>query len=283
MKILLALLQYGKLTGSELYVYELARELLALGHHVGIASLATNMDSELVGRLQHENLEYYQLADAPNDWDIVHCSQTSVTEMCKLMFKCPIIQTVHSEVLDKYESPVDGIAHYVAIRPKIFERLMDKYPVDKVSLIYNGVDKNRFKPFEIKHKSIIFPGTVNYLRAKAFQDVAKYMEDGYKIIYVGDGWPKEGAKGNAYFMKPRWDIENVYKMGSMTASIMLGRTSIEGWMMGLPALIYEIDDKGEIIKKKIQEPLNNLERYHSDYMAREIVKIYERYTNHPTN
>jgi len=274
MKILLVLLQYGKLTGSELYVYELARELLALGHTVGIASLSTNMESDLVKRLQHPKLKYYQLSDIKDEWDIAHCSQTNVTEMMKLIVTCPIIQTVHSEVLSMYESPVDDVAHYIAIRPKIYENLVNKYPSDKVSLIYNGVDKTRFYPRELKFKAIIFPGTVNYLRAKAFQDCAHYMEEGYKIIYAGEGWGNKQV-GNSYFMPPVWDIEKVYEKGSMTASIMLGRTTIEGWMCGLKGLIYDIDDKGNIIKKKIYDVPDNLERYHSDFMAKELVKLYE--------
>ena len=278
MTILLALLQYGKLTGSEIYVYELARELLLLGHKVTIASMATNMSSELVGRLQSHNLKYYQLSDVDyNDFDVIHTNQTNVTEMVRMLApNKPVVQTVHSEILDTYESPVDGIDHYIAVRPKIYENLVTKYGSEKVTLIYNGIDAGRFYPRPNNgEKCIIFPGTVNYLRAKAFQDVAKYMEDGYKIIYIGGGWKKEGALGNAYFMKPVWDIEKVYTKATMTASIMLGRTTIEGWMMGLPGLIYNINDKGEIISKKIQEPLNDLERYRSDYMTREIVKIYE--------
>lgn len=277
MKILLALLQYGKLTGSELYVYELARELLSLGHTVGIASLSLDKDSELVARLQHPHLEYYQLSEIKNEWDIAHCNQTQVTEMVKMIVKCPIVQTIHSEILNQYESPVNDIAHYIAVRPKIYENLANVYPSEKVSLIYNGVDPKRFKKFKVTNKAIVFPGTVNYLRANAFKDCANYMKDGFKIIYIGDGWPKEGANGNAYFMKPRWDIENVYKMGSMTASIMIGRTTIEGWMMGLPGLVYIIDDKGAILKTKVYDVPAHIDRYRSDYMANEIMEVYKRY------
>jgi len=276
MRILLNLYSYGKVTGSELYVYELARELLALGHHVGIASISTDMDSELVGRLQHENLEYYQLCDIKDEWDIVHSSQTQSTEMVKLLVTCPIIQTIHSEVLEKYESPVDGLSHYVAIRKTIYDNLVKKYGKERVSLIYNGVDPKRFHPFGKLSRAIAFPGTVNYLRSKAFQDAARYMEDGYEIYYVGEGWENKTV-GMTHFMKPIWNIESVYKKCSMTASIMLGRTTIEGWMCGLPGIIYTIDDKGGIVRKTIKYPPSDIDRYRSDNVAKELVKLYERY------
>lgn len=279
MKILLSLLSYGKLTGSEMYVYELAKELLKLKHQVSIASLSTDMNSELVERLQHPNLKYYQLGDVPNDFDIVHSSQTKPTELVKMIFKCPIIQTIHSELLDEYESPVDGVDHYIAIRPKIFERLMEKYPPSKVSIVYNGVDRTRFYPTNNeKQKVIVFCGTLNNLRAKAAMDVATYIDKGYKIVYVGENWDKlaNAKNDNAMFLPARWDVETLLRNAEMTAGIMLGRTTIEGYQCGLGAIIYTVDKDGNILDKKVTNARPRKE-YYSDYMASEMDKIYRRY------
>lgn len=279
MKILLSLLSYGKLTGSEMYVYELAKELLKLKYQVSIASLATDLNSELVARLQHENLKYYQLGDVPNDFDIVHSSQTKPTELVRMMFKCPVIQTIHSEILDEYESPVDGVDHYIAIRPKIFERLVDKYPPSKVSEVYNGVDRKRFFPTDNKkEKVIVFCGTLNNLRAKAAMDVAKYIDKGYKIVYVGENWDKLAGKDNenVMFLPPMWDIETLLHNAELTAGIMLGRTTIEGYQCGLGAIIYHVDKDGNILDKQETGPRPQ-KQYYSDYMAKEMDKIYKRY------
>lgn len=260
-----------------MYVYELARELLKKKYQVSIASLSTDMDSELVARLQHENLKYYQLGDVPNDFDIVHSSQTKPTELVRMMFKCPVIQTIHSEILDKYESPVDGVDHYIAIRPKIFERLVDKYPTSKISEVYNGVDKSRFFPTDNKkQKVIVFCGTRNLLRQEASIDLHKYIDQGYKLIYIGEGWEKLTDTENIMYLPPRWDIETLLHNAELTAGIMLGRTTIEGYQCGLGAIIYTVDEKGNILKKE-EHNARPRKEYYSDYMASEMDKIYRRY------
>lgn len=277
MKLLLSLLSYGKLTGSEMYVYELAKELLDKNYQVSIASLSTDMDSELVGRLQHPNLKYYQLGDVPNDYDIVHSSQTKPTELVRMMFKCPVIQTIHSEILDKYESPVDGVDHYIAIRPKIFERLMEKYEPSKVSIVYNGVDKSRFYPTNNpKQKVIVFCGTRNLLRQQAALDLHEFIDHGYKLIYMGEGWDKLADTENIMYLPPRWDVETILRNAELTAGIMLGRTTIEGYQCGLGAIIYTVDKDGNILDKKVTNARPRKE-YYSDYMASEMDKIYRRY------
>ncbi len=277
MKILLSLLSYGKLTGSEMYVYELAKELLKLKYQVSIASLATDLNSELVARLQHPHLKYYQLGDVPNDYDIVHSSQTKPTELVKMMFKCPIIQTIHSEILDEYESPVDGISHYIAIRPKIFERLVDKYPTTQISEVYNGVDRERFFPTNNpKQKVIVFCGTLNKLRLEAIRDLKSYIEKGYKLVFVGDGFDGMQDTDDIMYLSPRWNIEELLHNAELTAGIMLGRTTIEGYQCGLGAIIYHVDKDGNILDKQETGPRPQ-KQYYSDYMAKEMDKIYRRY------
>ena len=65
-------------------------------------------------------------------------------------------------------------------------------------------------------------------------------------------------------------VKNCYE----TAGILLGRTTIEGWLCGKSGWIYNVDDKGEILNKRKHEVPSDVSKF--DYM--EVAKkIKEKY------
>ena len=63
---------------------------------------------------------------------------------------------MHSEYPE--ETPIISplIKHYIAIRPSIKDVLITRYDIDpnKIEIIYNGVDFNRFNPEKRKKQQL---------------------------------------------------------------------------------------------------------------------------------
>ena len=73
---------------------------------------------------------------------------------------------------------------------------------------------------------------------------------------------------------PTLEVDKYIHKCSETAGILLGRTTIEGWMCGKPGWIYDVDSGGNIINKKLHEVPLDIEKFHSINVAKKIKKNY---------
>ena len=55
---------------------------------------------------------------------------------------------------------------------------------------------------------------------------------------------------------------------------MLGRTTIEGWACGLPGIIYDVDQQGNILSITKHNPPEDMSKFDSKLVAKQIEKIY---------
>ena len=77
------------------------------------------------------------------------------------------------------------------------------------------------------------------------------------------------------YFSPTINVAHYVKNCSETGGILLGRTTIEGWMCGKSGWIYNVDDRGNILDKKLHHPPENI----LDYSSTNVVKkIKEQYT-----
>jgi hypothetical protein len=76
------------------------------------------------------------------------------------------------------------------------------------------------------------------------------------------------------YFPPTWNVESFISRCSETAGILLGRTTIEGWLCGKPGWIYNIDGDGFILNKEKFEVPNDLEKYYSSNVAKQIKEEY---------
>jgi glycosyltransferase involved in cell wall biosynthesis len=319
-KVLIGCLSFANLTGSELYVYELAKGLVKQGCDVSICS---QLGEPMVTKAKKLGVNLYNLSEPPNyklgdgKWgvntpsgvvasevnklykvgdkrfDVLHLNHKPITEyILRLYPETPAVCTIHSEVI-QLEEPVisDSIKKYIAIRPEIKTHLVNNRGIDEgmVDVIYNPIDTDRFKPLKSVNKSnvkrVIFIGTIDYLRRNAILDLIDVCaKEGSEVWLVGkeNGVTIQELKNSSLtdFSHVKYhgvvnDVERLIQQCDETAGILLGRTTIEGWLCGKGGWIYDVDSNGNIISKTFHEVPNDLNRFKSDGVANMIIDFYK--------
>jgi len=283
MKILLACINANGLGGSEMYHYEMARELDLLGHDVTLFTLRhIDWMNEVRLRMQHiRQLDPTNL-DITEKYDIIVASQPEVNLFILEHFKeTPIISIIHSEI--RSEDPIldPRISHYVAIRQPIADMLINDYkiPNNKVSLIYNPIDQSRFNENEtekLERYSGIFVGEVlDPIRFNAVQHIVNQCIENDWDLYIMSESRYDFNHPNIKYVDKRWDTENLVQMMNFTAGILLGRTTLEGWRCGVPGYMYIIDINGNIKSIETTAPDYIKELCDSKYVANQHVQLYK--------
>jgi len=223
------------------------------------------------------------------EYDIIHSSHKPVTEnIVRLFPNTPIVTSIHSEVIGLEEPFIDDkIKKYIAIRPEIKEHLINKFEIkdEDISVIYNPIDTDKFKIVQNTEKRnkkrILFVGTIDYLRAETIVDLVETTKNNDEELWL------VGAKVGkylddllahnphvTYFPSTNKPEQYIHKCDE-TAGIMLGRTTIEGWLCGKKGWIYNVDSDGRILSKTLHEVPEDLSKFKRDTVVKEIKEIYE--------
>ena len=311
LKVMLSCLFFKEYTGSEMYVYELAKSLRKLNCDVTVVSdingpLSRNAKTYGIKTLPFSDFPGYKLGDGkwvlntpqgpqvsqPNlfykisevDYDIIHTQHKPVTERVVQMYpNIPKVSTIHSEVID-LENPLvdDTILKYITIRPEIQNKIVDIDGVDvnKTEVVYNPIDENRFNLKNTKDDGyILFVGTIDYLREQSLMDISEYAKSINKELWIV-GENKSNyldtltSQSHVKYYPSTNQIERYVKNCSETAGILLGRTTIEGWLCGKSGWIYQIDSTGNIISKEKHEVPSDVSKFISLEVAKKIKQIY---------
>lgn len=311
LKILIGCLFFKTFTGSEVYVYELAKGLVSKGHEVTVMSEIGGPLTDLAKRagikcVSVQDAPGYKLGDGkwvlntPNGpqpsqpnmyykisevkFDIIHCQHEPITNlMCNLYPNIEKVSTIHSEVID-LEKPVinDTIKKYISIRPEIRDYIHERYDVsfDNIEVIYNPIDDTRFTSKKTNEEnSILFVGTIDYLREKTILDLVEYTkENSMELWLVGENKSEYLQtileNNHVKHYKSTWNTESYIHRCKETAGILLGRTTIEGWMCGKNGWIYDVDSNGDILSKKLHEIPEDLDKFKSSNVVEHINELY---------
>lgn len=316
-KVLMSCLSFSTFTGSEVYVYELAKNLVKNNCDVTVISNIGGSLTEMAKRngikvFPHENPPGFKVGDgtwgfntengfvpaesgrlykvSEVDYDIIHIQHKPVAErIVQLYPDIPKIYSIHSEIIS-LEDPIkhDSIKKYIAIRPEIKEHIVNNFEInpDDVSVVYNPIDSEKFKKTNLKTEEVVlFVGTLDYLRYETIKDITSYcITNGLKLWLVGED-KSNFLKSNLYLentdiishFNSTWSVENYVARCKETAGIQLGRTTIEGWMSGKSGWIYKVDDKGNILEKTKHDPPQDIEKFDADFVSKEIKNIYLNY------
>lgn len=320
LNILLSCLSFKTFTGSEVYVYELAKNLVKKGHTVTVLS---EIGGPLTDMAIKNNIKVSSFQEPPGykrgdgvwtmstpngvekskegmlykiqetNYDIIHVQHEPVTNLILQLYPNEEkIATIHSEVID-LEKPIihPSIKKYITIRPEIKSYIEEVYniPSEMIDVVYNPVDESRFKPLDKKDKNyVLFVGTIDYLREYAIRDLIDYTsENSLELWLVGENKSTylDEIKQNKHvkWFPPTWNTETFISESKETAGILLGRTTIESWMCGKNSWIYDVDKSGHIIGKSLTSPPSDINKFYSSNVTEEIIKSYISVVNETVN
>jgi glycosyltransferase involved in cell wall biosynthesis len=316
LKVLLSCLFFKTFTGSEMYVYELAKGLKKLNCDVTVLSDINGPLSKLAQQqgikvLPFNNPPGYKMGDGkwsmntpqgiqtsqPNmmykigevNYDIIHTQHLPITnQICQMYPNIDKISTIHSEVIE-LENPVlnDTIKKYICIRPEIKEHIINKFGVDKekTEVVYNPIDTERFNTKNTKDDGyVLFVGTLDYLRESTIKDLVDYTKKINKDLWIV-GENKSNylndilSNPHVKYHNATSKVESFVKNCSETAGILLGRTTIEGWLCGKSGWIYNVNESGEILNKERFDIPKDVSKFNSLEIAKKIKEEYIKILN----
>jgi glycosyltransferase involved in cell wall biosynthesis len=217
--VLIGCLSFANYTGSELYVLELAKQLIKQNCEVSICS---NIGQPLLSIANKLGIKTYSLQEPPGfklgdgkwvlksqqgevlsqkdtlyklsevNFDVVHLNHKPVTELLLRLYpEIPVVCSIHSEVI-KLEDPVIStqIKKYIAIRPEIKDYLTTSFdiPSEDIEVIYNPINPDKFKPVDTNQqrdkKRILFVGTIDYLRRETIQDLITTTKENDQELWI---------------------------------------------------------------------------------------------------
>jgi glycosyltransferase involved in cell wall biosynthesis len=313
-KVLISSLFFRTFTGSELYIFELAKNLIKQNCDVTVMSQIGGPLTDMAKRLgikciSFEEAPGFKLGDgkwgfntpegfkvstenvmyrvSEVNFDIIHMQHKPVAErMIQFYPEIDKIYSIHSEVIE-LENPIkhESIKKYIAIRPEIKDYIVDKFeiPEEQIDVIYNPIDNDKFKPKPLvkTENSVLFVGTIDYLRKETILDLMeRTKEEGKELWLVGEDksnyLQQVLFEPHVKYFPATWSVENFIYRCEETAGIQLGRTTIEGWMCGKPSWIYKVDSGGFILSKERFEPPIDVEKYFSSNVAKQIKEEYQK-------
>jgi len=285
MKILLGCLNVNGLGGSELYHYELAKELHNNNIDITLFTLREIDDKDQI-RIKLNDIGIKQISSKninnKEQFDIIIASQPQVNDFLLNIYpNTPIISIIHSEI--RSEDPIldPRISHYIGIRQPIVDMLINEYNIDsnKVSLIYNPIDTSRFNlDNRVSYEKItgIFVGEVlDNIRFEAISHLVNHcIENDWDLMIMSES-KYDFKHPNIKYIDKRWDTETIVKDVDFTAGILLGRTTLEGLCCGVPGYVYYINKNGNVTGIDLIEP-DNIQQFDSKYVAQQHIELYNK-------
>lgn len=293
-KILIIATEMISISGSPMYNYTLAAEFKAQGHDVDIYSQFS--DNEIKKRLIEIGVIPITTIDGGKLYDLTLISQPNLKKTLNVVKSNNIINIIHSEY--DCESPIidNRITNYIAIRPKINDHLIKEHGInkDKIHIIYNGVDFERFNPSKRKkhegdYTKVILPCTIDNLRMPFLKYYTNKANKNFRVyIYGQSSIPdfKEIFKNEWVFINNAdFDIENHISDADIVAGILLGRINIEAMAMGIPSFIHHPEEPEYFYRFDLDK--NEFEQRHNiKNVARSILRLCKNKpvitVNHPS-
>lgn len=271
MKILISCLFYENCTGSELYVFDLAHALLRRGHDISVH--AQDIGGQIFERTD-ERIRVSPRQTSKTTPDLVLAQHHVFSKDLIENTDAPVVYTCHSEKLpDEFPIKHPKIKKYIAVRQAIADFMVEEGEItaDKIEVVPNGVDLNRFKPSDKPKKYGFIPANVTLLRMPFIE---RLMEEypTESLLFSGFGTGLLPNKPNLLRKDSQWEIEEFYDEAKWVAGLFQGRTQYEAWACGLEFKSYYWDGT----PYPMERPDNFEEIYGLEKVVDTLEDIYKR-------
>ena len=121
---------------------------------------------------------------------------------------------------------------------------------------------------------------MDYLRKKSIEHLIEKVNSEDKILWLvgkdtmGFATEYSDKYNNVIYFGESDKVEDFYHKCDITAGILLGRTTIEGYLCGKPGWIYYVDKEGNIKDKELTEIPTDLGVFESEYSINKFKEIY---------
>lgn len=287
MNIIVSGLSMSYLSGQPLYCFELCRELRRQGHGV---TMVSEFDGELKGasgyRLKEElikdgvnliDIKTVKYNGIAGNYDLILASENCSKVVLEALPKVPAINIVHSEY--DCETPLENsnqIIAYVCIRHSILWHIVKEHniPQDKCVVIYNGIDRKRFRPVKKAkrdYQKIVVPCTLDTLREPFLNKVIDSANEKRKVYLFGMDCGAKLHQNEFTFISPdKFDIEADIADADEVAGILLGRVNLEAWSCGVKSTVY---DPVTLESQTFEPPIDFDSKHNITNVVKQILKL----------
>lgn len=258
-------------TGQPMSTYENAKEL-SKEHNVSVLVLPSRWsNNELKSGLEYCGVKC--IYEAEPKYDLILASEWMPNNVEG--YKINIVRSEYD-----CETPIPNCDHYVCIRPSIQDHIIKEHNISSelTSVIYNGVDMNRFHPMRMTkrdYEKIISPCTIDPLREKFLNHIIGTLNEKKRLFIYGSNY---GAKliESKYvtILPPTFNIDNVMADSDLVVGILLGRVNLEARACGVASIMYDPITLKETVFNISDKEFNN--RHNIIYVMRNLLKVYYR-------
>lgn len=277
LNILIGAADFSRKTGMPIYLSNLCKEFKALGHKPYVVTNAVGLVP--LDEIPQTTFEHFiALRGAWHTPDVLLLNEPCSEVICQFFPNTPAYNIIHSarpedepiirKQVRKYICPKKIDADYCRAKGIPEKKiLMLPIPVDLIKF-----DKRKDTPIKW---DIIAPCTFDQLRKPMLADLIQKAEQGKRVLLIGDD---HGALADlptnvmTLTVLPTAvdNLVDYIAQAACVASIFEGTVAIEGWAMGKPCLIYDINGKSQLVK-----PPKDISKHHAPKVARSFVRLFK--------
>lgn len=184
-----------------------------------------------------------------DEYDLCLVNEADVsTAITRQLKNTPLINIIHSEY--QFESPMidsEQVVAYICIRFSIMRHIVEEHqiPQAKCHIIYNGVDRERFKAIKRKprdYRKTVVPCTLDTMREAFLNKMIDEADEKNRVELFGmDCGAKLHESKWATVYPDKFNIEKDIQDADEVAGILLGRVNLEAWSCGVPSRVFDPD------------------------------------------
>lgn len=273
MKILMTNHQLMGYAGTEVFTYTVAKLLIQKGHEVTVYSPFLGETSKLFGEIGVRVFD--TTADLPDDFDLAHIHHNvTAYEIRQRYPNLPIIYVVHGikHPLEHLPATDLAVSFWLSTSNGIYNHMLNSgIPADKVMLLRNPVDEDKFTPGEplpeTPRKALMISNKVDERTENIIREACSSL--GISIQFIG----------SRFHTVPNEQIPGLIRQHEIVFS--LGRGVIETMFCERVPIVFDAEggdgmvtpeNFGEIIKHNFSS-----RRYKLQFTAAELADEIRKY------